>query len=697
MSHHPAESLRSRTFVGLLIAQFLAAFNDQAIHAAAMFFAFHKGTLTEAQAISLMPILFYAPWALFCTVAGYFADRFSKRDALVFWKFAEIVITLVALVGFYLGSVQHLRVGPVLVLATVFLMGTHSAFFVPAKYGAMPEILAPSVLSRGNGVLESLSFFAVILGTVAGGVLSFFFQHRETVIGGILVTLAVIGAAASLFIRRMPAANPEAPFPRYVYGPLAHSLRQLVAPRTLRVAVIGIAFFTFVVAFMRATVYMLGESQNPRWNEFKTSVVVGMSALGIAAGSPLAGWLSGRKVELGLVPLGAAGMVVAALAAAGTLALAAGPALLAGLIACIIALGFFTGFYIVPLFTLLQHRAPKASKGDAVATSNLINVSGAILASLVFFLVVRASQLAGVTPVVAGHADIAAGTMKNPQYDRFGRPVYFEVETGDGTVRHYGTPNRKLNEQLWEPDEGDEPTPKRLVIETVDDPKAGDPVAVSGYDLRGVTYHIIRPAGAPLPVEHDMERLPRYLFLGAAAVTLVTLLLLIWQMPDLPARSRWLVRALGVERRLRVYGTHHVPTDGPTVLVTNCRAPEDCIEVQTAIDRTVRFITPPLPAAKEGEAAATIGAVNQAMRALDDGFLVGLTAPAQGLLPQLQARVTATVLPVYYGHGEPGVNGEAAKIGSELRVSFGDPLPPHATLDEVRGAIRAAAGALDDT
>ena len=57
----------------------------------------------------------------------------------------------------------------------------------------------------------------------------------------------------------------------------------------------------------------------------------------------------------------------------------------------------------------------------------------------------------------------------------------------------------------------------------------------------------------------------------------------------------------------------------------------------------------------------------------------------------------ATVLPVYYGHGEPGLNGAAAKIGSELRVSFGDPLPPHATLDEVRGAIRAAAGALDDT
>src|SRR5947208_11070719 len=111
MAFQQAGSLNNRTFLGLIIAQFLAGFNDQAIHASAMFFAFHKGTLTEAQAISLMPILFYAPWALFCTTAGYFADRYSKRDSLVFWKFAEIVITLVALVGFYLGSVQHLRVG----------------------------------------------------------------------------------------------------------------------------------------------------------------------------------------------------------------------------------------------------------------------------------------------------------------------------------------------------------------------------------------------------------------------------------------------------------------------------------------------------------------------------------------------------------------------------------------------------------
>src|SRR4029077_17817235 len=130
----PAGSLRSRTFIGLVIAQFLAAFNDQAIHASAMFFAIHKRILSEDNAISLIPILFYAPWAIFCTLAGYLADRYSKRSTLVFWKVVEIGITLVAPGGFWVGTEHHSMWGPVIVLSTVFLMGTHSAFFVPAKY-----------------------------------------------------------------------------------------------------------------------------------------------------------------------------------------------------------------------------------------------------------------------------------------------------------------------------------------------------------------------------------------------------------------------------------------------------------------------------------------------------------------------------------------------------------------------------------
>src|SRR5215831_7238772 len=201
----PYVTLRNRTFIGLICAQFLAAFNDQCIHASAMFFAIRKHAMSEETAIALMPILFYAPWAIFCTLAGYLADRYSKRNSLVFWKVAEVGITGIALAGFWFGT--HGQVwGPWMVLSTVFLMGMHSAFFVPAKYGVMPEILKAEMLSRGNGLLESLSFLAIILGTVLGGVLStIFHDDREYLIGLTLFVLALIGAAASFLIRRMPA------------------------------------------------------------------------------------------------------------------------------------------------------------------------------------------------------------------------------------------------------------------------------------------------------------------------------------------------------------------------------------------------------------------------------------------------------------------------------------------------------------
>src|SRR5687768_9317601 len=104
MAFQPADNLKNRTFIGLIVAQFLAGFNDQAIHAAAMFYAIHRGVFTEDQAIALMPILFYAPWAIFCTISAYFADRFSKTTAVVVWKNSEIVISLLLITGFYLGT-----------------------------------------------------------------------------------------------------------------------------------------------------------------------------------------------------------------------------------------------------------------------------------------------------------------------------------------------------------------------------------------------------------------------------------------------------------------------------------------------------------------------------------------------------------------------------------------------------------------
>jgi MFS family permease len=612
----PADNLRSRTFLGLLAAQFLAAFNDQAIHASSMFFAINTNALSKDSAISLMPILFYAPWALFCTLAGYLADRYSKWNSLVFWKVAEIAITLIALLGFWLGS-RGVAAGPYLVLSTVFLMGTHSAFFVPAKYGAMPEILTARMLSRGNGVLESLSFLAVILGTVLGGVLSKVFRGQEYYIGFILVALAMVGALASLMIRRMPAANPHRPFPPYLYQPLWQSIRALLRSRPLALAVVGIAFFTFIVAFMRSTMYMHGQTRVPPWDEATTSEVVGMVALGIGLGSPLVGFLSGGKVELGMVPIGALGMIAATLLAACFLDSTQ------ALVVCITSIGFFTGFYIVPLFTLLQHRAPKTSKGDAIATSNFINVTGAIVSSVLFYCLVGAAHFSGITPTVPPSGEIEGELTEDPKYEE-GKPVRLVLQTDDGSrVIEAKTKNGRSRAIDVEPE---------LIDVFGRGLKAGDRVMDRRYRLEGVTYHRVRRADQEAKPFYNESGLPRLLFLGAASLTLLTLLLLWRQMPDLFQRTFIWLRTQR-RYRLEVEGMNHLPDTGPVVVATNAQGIEACRHVISAADRSMRF------------------AFAEREDVLARGGVVGLSLDgekAEGMLDRLAEGKTASVLPVWY-------------------------------------------------
>jgi MFS family permease len=656
----PADTLRNRTFVGLLIAQFLAAFNDQAIHAAAMFFAINRKTLTAAQAISLMPILFYAPWALFVTLAGYFADHFSKRSALIFWKLVEIGIMAIATLGFWMGTHGN-AAGAWVVLACVFLMGMHSAFFVPAKYGAMPEILQPQLLSRGNGLLESLSFLAVILGTVCGGLLSDYFddENQQYYIGAVLFGLAVIGAAASFLIQRLPAANKHRPFPAYIYSPIVESLRTIWNSRPLTFAVIGIAFFTFMVSFMRATVYMLGESQNPQWSESWTSIVVGFTSVGIFIGSPLAGLLSGRKVELGLVAIGAGGMSLAAVGAALSIDR------VIGLVACIMGIGFFTGFYLVPLFTLLQHRAPKTSKGDVVATSNFLNVTGAIAATVMFYLVVSAFQRFGLAEKIVPTDGYAAGALTDIQF-RDGMAIRLTVDTDDGPRRIPAAGERAVIDIT------------RSIPAQVD-PDAPPKVVVARYQKKGIEHYLVRTEGEDLAPVYDNSHLPQYLFVGAGATALLTLGLLWFQMPDLFSRAGWVLRSLGAVR-LRAFGTDHVPANGPVVLTTNCRDEAACHNVVAATERSVHFIRNKL--SEDGLEAA--------IQMARGGTVLALAAEVgEATLAALQTRVAATVLPVYYGPGH-------AEGDNHLRVAFGPPLPHDATPGEVAAAIEQAAAMPED-
>jgi MFS family permease len=455
--------------------------------------------------------------------------------------------------------------------------------------------------------------------------------------------------------------------------------------RPMVLSIIGIAFFTFIVAFMRSTVYMYGECQAPRWNDLETSIVVGMVAVGIGVGSPLVGYLSGGKVEVGLVPIGSIGMALAAGAAA--LLLADVP----GLIVCIILIGLFTGFYLVPLYALLQNRAPKTSKGDWVATSNFLNVTGAMAATALFYLMFQAAIVSGLAPVLPTQ-DVLTGTLGPVEGER-DRPKWVEV----GAKR------------LPEVDSPGIIDPVRTSL------KPGEEVKVAVYQLAGTTHYRLRAAKDVQKPIHDRRDLPSLLFLSVAVMTLLTFFALRSQLPDLFLRTLLWFRRLG-RYGLEVDGMEYLPTEGPVLLTTNADNLDTCLSVLSATDRTTRFLLVEAAGDKDLSwfarrlAGRDMLAVVRASKAVDweavkrkavaalaakevVGLPLGAAYPAEWLerlFEEADVR-SAPVLPVR-------VEARATRHGKGRRIYLlaGEPLKRGATPEDARRAIDALAGGLKE-
>ena len=279
-----AGTLKLRSYVGLLVAQFLACFNDQAIHYVAFFYAVDMLVRYLGQRnldVKLLAVIvtscFIAPFLLFSPIAGVLADKYSKRTTIVFWKIAEVGIMGLVFAGFLLphvAGVSHATVAwsASMVIAAVFLMGTHSTFFIPAKYGIMPEILHPSVLSRGNGLSKEAASPAISSAPCSAGwcmsninpifdpqtgVLTL---GKEWILGLILLGLAVFGVVGALVMPRMPAADPNRKMEWNPWVPVRDNLRVLRRSRPLVLATVGIAFFTFMMLFFRLILIFEGET-----------------------------------------------------------------------------------------------------------------------------------------------------------------------------------------------------------------------------------------------------------------------------------------------------------------------------------------------------------------------------------------------------------------------------------------------------
>src|SRR5579863_5886935 len=361
-------------FWGLIATQFETGFNDNGLKFLVTYLVIGMN-LAQAERDRLVPIvglMFALPFILFSMTGGYFADRYSKRSATIGTKLFEIGVMFFFILALALHSLP-------LECAGVFLISVEGAVFGPSKYGLLPELLPEHKLSWGNGIIEFGTFLAAIAGQVAAGGLAQRYQGREAVAGLVLLGFSCIGLLTSLAISRVPAADPQRKFHWNPIGDLWRELKRIRQDRVLAWAVLANTYLFFLAALLQ-TVILIYSHDVLRIDDVHTTYLTAALAIGIGVGSLAAGYLSGGKIEYGLIPLGAIGMTVfAAFMYQPSHSLTAVGIHLA-------LLGFFGGIFAVPLGALIQHRPRPEEKGGVIAAANLVSFVGIGVASGAYYL-----------------------------------------------------------------------------------------------------------------------------------------------------------------------------------------------------------------------------------------------------------------------------------------------------------------------
>ena len=389
--------LGTRRFAPFFLTQFLGAFNDNLFkNALVVLLTFQAASwtaLSPGLLANLAAGIFILPFFLFSATAGQLADKYDKALLARAVKWLEMLIMGVAALGFAWHSL------PVLLVA-LFMLGLHSTLFGPVKYAILPQHLQADELIGGNAWVEAGTFVAILAGTLVGALLAGSVSEPVWIAaGGFIVALA--GYQAS---RRIPPAPAPAPELKVNLNPLSETGRNLAfakADREVFLALLGISWFwlygaLFLAQFPAYARNILGG------NEAAVTLLLATFTIGIGTGSLLCEQLSQRRLELGLVPLGAIGLTVFGLdfAAAtsnfasflpSTVAQGQPLATLLSQVAVwrvlldLLLLGGFGGLFIVPLYALMQIRSAVEHRARIVAANNILNaafmVSGALAAA----------------------------------------------------------------------------------------------------------------------------------------------------------------------------------------------------------------------------------------------------------------------------------------------------------------------------
>ena len=386
------ELLKQRRFLPFFITQFLGALNDNIFkNALIILIAFQGAQLIEGDAdllINVAAALFILPFFLFSATAGQWIDKYEKSKSIRLIKLLEVFIMLIAALAFIQGYIS-------LLIALLFLMGAQSTFFGPAKYSYIPQHLRVVELVEGNALVQMGTFVAILTGTILGGILIADEQGRLYV-ASCIVFFAIAGYISSRFIPLTPSLNEDLKINRNIFSEIFRNIQFLKTNRTVFLSILGISWFwflgaTYLVQLPNYTKTILGG------NEQVVTLLLTLFTIGIGAGSLLCNWLSGKRIEIGLVPFGSIGLTLFGI----DLYLSQPEAMsstvlgIAGflsvdylrLVIDVMMTGFFGGLYIVPLMALVQQRSEPEHMSRVIAGNNIINALLMVLSAITAIVV----------------------------------------------------------------------------------------------------------------------------------------------------------------------------------------------------------------------------------------------------------------------------------------------------------------------
>ncbi len=362
------------TFAWLNATQFLGALNDNLFRWLILFFLIDVFGIAKSDQLSqLIGVIFVVPFLLFTPVAGKLADRFSKNRVIVWTKVWEVGLMSCACVALFMGWTYAM-------FALLFAMCTQSAFFGPCKYGIIPELVDRDRLSPANALIEGSTYLAVVLGTAGAGFLKQNLSDNYAMAGLACVALAVIGLLASFRIQKTEPMGQKKPSSLFFVKDVVRTMKTIWPDNALVMAVFASAFFMLLGGFLQMNLIPYG-MQILGYTDFESAYLFVIAAVGIGIGSFIAGRLSGRSVELGIVPVGALTLAVTSLVLAG---LNADHRLMIFL--TITCMGIGAGLFIVPIHALIQLRSPDATRGQIVAASGFIGWVGVLAAAGLLFV-----------------------------------------------------------------------------------------------------------------------------------------------------------------------------------------------------------------------------------------------------------------------------------------------------------------------